>query len=341
MFTFSRSTKTKTVLAALLALAATLFSASAASASSTRISPTKRTLVVGQVVHGVAAGRNCKMRLPSKKVLRVNGHRHWSWRANRAGRFSARIRCGHTIRVSQITVKRVRHTVTPISNPNDDTDAPEEPQIQPNASMTLSQLLGIYNQVCPSNLKAKICLDTIGFMAPKYSDTAMANCDWYHNCDPVKWPHGNPYDTSNGHGVCADWAYYKRPDIKEKVEMYAYKQWALDGMPKADWQGGSYTSPNWASALWSKSSAWTTWAVKAGFKVDRTPAPGAIMVENGHAAYVESLTAPNATEIKYGYTDGGFKISEMNANGARGVVHYATYDASAQSIKDMQVWFIH
>ena len=82
-------------------------------------------------------------------------------------------------------------------------------------------------------------------------------------------------------------------------------------------------------------------AVKAGFKVDRTPAPGAIMVENGHAAYVESLVASNKVDISMGNTDGGFKISEMNANGARGVVHYATFSAQAQSIKDMQVWFIH
>ncbi len=56
-------------------------------------------------------------------------------------------------------------------------------------------------------------------------------------------------------------------------------------------------------AMWGNAGAWATNARNAGFRVDRTPEPGAVIQDWGHVAIVELIRA-----------NGDLELSEMNAS---------------------------
>lgn len=77
--------------------------------------------------------------------------------------------------------------------------------------------------------------------------------------------------------------------------------------------------PNIGSFWGNGGYGWIAAAQSSGFATGSAPAAGAIAVESGHVAYVESVSG--------GYVN----ISEMNYAGGIGVVHYRTVPASAFS----------
>ncbi len=77
--------------------------------------------------------------------------------------------------------------------------------------------------------------------------------------------------------------------------------------------------PNIGSFWGNGGYGWITAAQESGFATGYTPVAGAIAVQSGHVAYVESVSAGNVT------------ISEMNYAGGVGVVHYRTVPASTFS----------
>ncbi len=74
--------------------------------------------------------------------------------------------------------------------------------------------------------------------------------------------------------------------------------------------------PNIGSFWGNGGYGWVGSASAAGFGSGSTPVAGAIAVQSGHVAYVESVSGNNVT------------ISEMNYAGGVGVVHYRTVPAS-------------
>lgn len=259
------------------------------------------------------------------------------------------MRCGRTNKTALIRV-----VARPTSNPSRGPERSNEPSPRPPASpkptpgMSYEQLDKIYDQVCPGNLHSSVCLDTINLIMPVYYQRSMKDCDWFWSCDPVNHPYGNPFDTSSGRGICYDWVAYKRHDIIEKVRMTWYRQWLMDGKPLPEgWtesvdgkvvRTGTYPSIQWYGYedAWKDNNGWTTWAKKAGFQVDNTPSPGAVMVSYGHAAYVESMK-PGDKYSPYGW----FVISEMNYGGHRGEVHYDTFPANPRLLAQMKALFVH
>jgi hypothetical protein len=355
MFTFSRRTNQITIV---LAVFAGLFfaSVSGAQAASVRMTPAKQTITVGHIARGIAAGRRCSMRLPSRKVIRVNGKRRWAWRATRSGRFQVKMRCGRKVSRVAVLVKPRPVSASNFTNqdPNLSDSDPVDGQVdngsdpvtpvapkEPTASMNFDQLNSIYSSDCKGSAKraaTDICQRTINYMVGvTYEHYTAAECmKWmFRNCD-AKHPYGNPYDTRNGGGICSDWAYFKRPDLVVNIDKTWFRAWLNSGLqdsfPQIDWGNAAQDSPT---------DAWTTWARRAGYHVSLTPKAGALMVSYNHVAYVERLVAPTASELKYGFTAGGFEISEMNVNGHRGVVHSMNYSASPTATKQMGAFFVY
>lgn len=77
--------------------------------------------------------------------------------------------------------------------------------------------------------------------------------------------------------------------------------------------------PNIGSFWGNGGYGWVAAAEESGFATGSTPVAGAIAVESGHVAYVESVSG--------GYVN----ISEMNYAGGVGIVHYRTVPASTFS----------
>lgn len=351
MFTFSRSINQITIV---LAVFAGLFfaSVSGAQAASVRMTPAKQTVSVGHVARGIAAGRHCSMRLPSRKVVRVNGKRRWAWRATRAGRFQVKMRCGRKVRRVAILVKPSADTSSGFTNqdpvlndsgPVGDGSDPVTPVTpkEPTSSMNFEQLNDIYGTYCKGSSKraaTAVCQRTINYMVSvTYEHYTDGECmKWmFRNCD-TKHPYGNPYDTSNGGGLCSDWAYFKRPDIIINIDKTWFRAWLNSGLqdsfPQIDWGNAAKDSPT---------DAWTTWARKAGYTVSLTPKAGALMKSYNHVAYVERITPPTATDRKYGIVDDSFDISEMNFNGHRGVVNKRSFYVDPTAMTKMGAFFVY
>ena len=77
--------------------------------------------------------------------------------------------------------------------------------------------------------------------------------------------------------------------------------------------------PNIGSFWGNGGYGWVAAAQSSGFATGSTPVAGAIAVQSGHVAYVESVSGGNVS------------ISEMNYAGGVGVVHYRTVPASTFS----------
>lgn len=350
MFTFSRSTNQITIVFAVF-VGLFFSSVSAAEAGGLRLTPAKQTVRAGSKAQGLAAGRHCSVRLPSRKLIRVNGKKRWSWKANRAGRFQVRMRCGRKVRRATIVVKARAQAPAWVNldgknaDPESSEPTQETPQkpLEPRADMTSTQLIQIYRPHCMGSAKKsatafcqKVINYTVSAMYDNLSSKEAPCQTWlYRNCD-AEHPYGNPYDLSNGGGICSDWAYYKRPDIRKNIDRYWYKEWlnagATDDFPQINFGQEAPNSPR---------DAWTTWARKAGYTVSLTPKAGALQVSVNHLAYVEKIIPPTAEQIARGTTYNFYQISEMNVNNRKGIVQTSKIYGSPRMAEDMKVWFVY
>lgn len=138
-------------------------------------------------------------------------------------------------------------------------------------------------------------------------------------------------------GWCADYAYSRRPDIAERVEKAAYKQWVADGAPIFSFAGGVATPTGQTATQWYQfidarnvysnwgnlptsdaRNAWVAGARRAGLTVDHIPSVGDIEVTRNHVRVVERLLPP--TDVWF---NGAYEYTEMSASNpgvvARGV----------------------
>lgn len=170
------------------------------------------------------------------------------------------------------------------------------------------------------------------------------------------WQSTRPRFTDLSHGWCSDYAYYKRPDIPERIEKWAYKQWVADGTPYIDIRDGQRKSMNdraeptpdrfgiareqgvdmpeypYLGSYAARPDAPVSFLVaakRAGFTVDRTPHPGDWEVTPGHMAYVESVSADGLH----------YQVTEMGASNP-GIVFHRTERADWGNINNKDAYFV-
>lgn len=310
------------------------------------LAPKKQQVQIGgKATLRVAAVRGCVLSMPGSRRSVIRPAR-FVWSTRKAGVFRAALQCGRKRFVASITVQPKPVDPSP-GSPVDPVD-PEQPKdiysevsdISPQLSS--DQLEAKFKAAdCKNHISAARCQKLTDILAEDFWQTGLKIDRWY--------AHGNnPYDTStdaNGYpgGICANWVDYKRPDIKQRVIKFWLNQWIAQGWPRTTNMGGDYLDLNWGySKHWTQDSAYTTWAVKAGFRVDTTPEVGAVMLLGyNHVAYVEEVHPPTQNQINMGNTVGTFTISEMNLNNQRGIVSYRTFSATPGSIDSYKMLFIH
>lgn len=132
--------------------------------------------------------------------------------------------------------------------------------------------------------------------------------------------------TGQSAGQCTAYVAARRPDIIERVEVWAYSRYLL--------AGGGALAINWDAEYWAAN------ARSAGLRIGTVPRPGAVIVFEpgaygatslGHVAYVDAVSR-----------DGSFTISEMHAPVLGRVTsrHFKAATARAMST-DPRIAFIY
>lgn len=304
-----------------IALAALVVLAAPASAAAKK--PSLRVLtdepVAGGTVQGKAFGvrKGCRLTVDGDplQMKRRGSSASWSFVADEAGSYAARLRCQRA--KAAVTIE-----VLEADDPGEADPAPEPSTPKPaDPKPTYPRLTG-------SDAEAEV---------------------YWQNVKPL-------FERVNTRGWCADYAYFKRPDIPERVEKAAYKAWISEGGRMLDystekpisvndmerpypWDFGqqSYRYADWGGvSLNSSSDAWVTGARRAGFRTERLPFDGAIFVQEGHVRYVERVLPrdpqDNPATVRYEFT-------EMNAS-QPGRVFRGRDLATQQSSEIRNWWFV-
>ena len=306
----------KTILVSLLCL---LLAPATASASSLKLVSSTHNPVAGSKVSGLAKGasyKKCSLKASGKKLKLSQARKAASWGfvPKSSGHYALKLRCGKRSASLKINVAAKKAVKAPQQ------DDPVDPPIDnPTVPAPAPRLVG--------------------------SD-AEAEVYW----QLVK----SDYQKVDSRGWCGDYAFFKRPDIPELVTKVAYKEWVAQGAPFMGSPGvwssansldkpipslfGAWEAQNvtWGGdrTIGAAKDAWTTWARKAGFKVQQTPFVGAIMIYSNHASYIESVE-PGDSYSPQGY----FHYTEMNAKDPKKVFSgYEGVDIS--HYQSAQIWFV-
>ena len=307
----------KTILVSLLCL---LLAPATASAASLKLVSSTPDPVAGSKVAGLAKGasyRKCSLKASGKK-LKLSPARKaasWSFIPKSSGFHALKLKCGK--KSASLKIKVAAKTEAP--QQEEPVDPPVEEPVEPPVDTPAPRLVG--------------------------SDAEAENY-W-------QWSKGQ-FEKVDSRGFCGDYAFFKRPDIPELVTKTAYKEWVAQGTPALNRQGewfsaNSLAEPaphyfiNWhmMNVSWGPdrtitgaNDAYTTWARKAGFKVQQTPFPGAIMVYTNHVRYIESVE-PGDSYSRQGY----FSYTEMNAKDPKKVFS-GSEGVDINQYQSNDIWFV-
>ncbi|ACV21106.1 Autolysin [Slackia heliotrinireducens] len=95
---------------------------------------------------------------------------------------------------------------------------------------------------------------------------------------------------------------------------------------------------------WENANSWALVARQLGYKVDSTPAPGAIAWWNtgsyGHVAWVESVDGDQVTIEEYNYDrDGHYHRRTLNASKVEAFIHLADLPDDIGWVKESGLWY--